>query len=105
MCVSGVVQRNCKIAIGLEIEILREILREFESDFERERERVEFDEQVLLEELERIFLGWVHFVLGVLGACKEDSRSCKDLVEFVCVSVCVFKSFVLCFFLGIEILG
>jgi len=45
----------------------------------------------------------VHFVLGVLGACKEDSRSCKDLVEFVCV----FKSFVLCvfFFFGGEILG
>ncbi len=56
--------------------------------------------------MEKIFLGWVNFYLGVLGACKGDSRSCKDLVEFVCVCVC---SRVLCcvffFFFGSEILG
>lgn len=61
-------------------------MRDFESDFERERE-LNLMNFFFLEELERIFLGWVHFVLGVLGACKEDSRSCKDLVEFVCVCV------------------
>jgi hypothetical protein len=44
------------------------------------------------------FLGWVHFVLGVLGVCKEDSRSCKDLVEFVCVCVCVQEFCVVFFF-------
>jgi len=53
------------------------------------------------------FLGWVHFVLGVLGVCKEDSRSCKDLVEFVCVCVCVCSRVLCCvfFFFGSEILG
>jgi hypothetical protein len=40
----------------------------------------------------------VHFVLGVLGVCKEDSRSCKDLVEFVCVCVCVQEFCVVFFF-------
>jgi hypothetical protein len=51
----------------------------------------------------------VHFFGGVLGACKEDSRSCKDLVEFVCVCVCVciqeFCVVFFFFFFGSEILG
>ncbi len=48
----------------------------------------------------------MNFYLGVLGACKEDSRSCKDLVEFVCVCVCVCSRVLCCvFFFGSEILG
>ncbi len=46
-------------------------------------------------------MGWVLFFLGVLlGACKEDSSSCKDLIEFVgvCVCVCVQEFCVVFFF-------
>jgi len=94
-------REKLQIAIEIEIEILRAILGEILRMIlrERARERVEFDDKFCLE-LERIFLGLVNFYLGVLGACKEDSRSCKDLVEFVCV--CVQEFCVVFFFLAVR---